>query len=171
MTPMIRSVGFVLALVSVGLGGGALAWAVSSPAAAQSAAFTPLPPGWDCVSSRVSQRRPPRPISRISTSGNSRGWLHQQHRGVQPLQLPADHRCHWSPDFRGGHFNNFPAFSTWAAGCSATVATLYQPNMWVITAALRAGNVTPATAFLAVVDQSAWCAVSPAGIPCYVTRC
>ena len=48
------------------------------------------------------------------------------------------------------------------------MATLYQPNMWVITAALRAGNVTPAAAFLAVVDQSSWCAPSPTGVPCYV---
>jgi hypothetical protein len=40
--------------------------------------------------------------------------------------------------------------------------------MWVITAALRAGNVSPPAAFLAVVDQSAWCAPSPGGVPCYV---
>ena len=64
--------------------------------------------------------------------------------------------------------NGFPAFPTWAAGCSATVATLFQPNMWVITAALRAGNVTPQAAFLAVVDQSPWCAPSSTGVPCYV---
>ena len=64
--------------------------------------------------------------------------------------------------------NGFPAFPTWAAGCSATVATLFQPNMWVITAALRAGNVTPQAAFLAVVDQSQWCAPSSTGVPCYV---
>ena len=37
----------------------------------------------------------------------------------------------------------FPAFPDWLTGCSATVATLLQPNMWVITAALRAGNVAP----------------------------
>jgi hypothetical protein len=48
------------------------------------------------------------------------------------------------------------------------VGTLFQPNMWVITAALRAGNVAPVAAFLAVVDQSSWCAPSPGGVPCYV---
>ena len=48
------------------------------------------------------------------------------------------------------------------------MATLFQPNMWVITAALRAGNVTPQAAFLAVVDQSQWCAPSSTGVPCYV---
>jgi hypothetical protein len=64
--------------------------------------------------------------------------------------------------------NAFPAFSSWADGCAATVGTLFQPNMWVITAALRAGNVSPPAAFLAIVDQSAWCAPSPGGVPCYV---
>ena len=47
------------------------------------------------------------------------------------------------------------------------MATLFQPNMWPITAALRAGNMSPGAAFLAVVDQSAWCAPSADGVPCY----
>ena len=63
--------------------------------------------------------------------------------------------------------NGFPAFANWAAGCTATVTTLFQPNMWPITSALRAGTVAPAGAFLAVVDQSAWCAPSADGVPCY----
>ena len=49
------------------------------------------------------------------------------------------------------------------------MATLVQPNMWVISAGLRAGNVSPPAAFLAVVDQSAWCAPSN-GVPCYVNQ-
>ncbi len=65
--------------------------------------------------------------------------------------------------------NGFPAYTSWAAGCAATVATLVQPNMWVITAGLRAGNVSPPGAFLAVVDQSAWCAPSN-GVPCYLNQ-
>jgi len=65
--------------------------------------------------------------------------------------------------------NGFPAFATWAAGCAATVATLFQPNMWSITSALRAGNVAPAAAYLAAVDQSAWCAASADGVPCYAS--
>jgi hypothetical protein len=63
--------------------------------------------------------------------------------------------------------NGFPAFSDWFAGCAATVATLLQPNMWSIDAALRAGNVAPPAAFLAAVDQSQWCAPSADGTPCY----
>ena len=65
--------------------------------------------------------------------------------------------------------NGFPAFPSWAAGCSATTATMLQPNMWPITAALRAGNVSPGAAFLATVDQSAWCAPSADGLPCYAS--
>jgi hypothetical protein len=64
--------------------------------------------------------------------------------------------------------NGFPAFANWPDGCAATVATLFQPNMWSITSALRAGDVAPPGAFLAVVDQSAWCAPS-AGVPCYTS--
>jgi hypothetical protein len=65
--------------------------------------------------------------------------------------------------------NGFPAFANWLAGCSATTATLFQPNMWSITAALRSGNVAPPQAFLATVDQSQWCAPSADGTPCYET--
>ncbi len=63
--------------------------------------------------------------------------------------------------------NGFPAFTTWLAGCAATVATLLQPNMSSITASLRAGDVSPPGAFLAAVDQSQWCAPSD-GTPCYL---
>ena len=131
----------------------------------------PCPPDGNCVSWKASPHRPLRPTSPIWTSGR------------QPKAASTNNTAAFNPfnslrttDLTGAPIpgvdtsNNFPAFSTWAAGCSATVATLYQPNMWVITAALRAGNVTPASAFLAVVDQSAWCAVSPAGVPCYVNE-
>jgi hypothetical protein len=63
--------------------------------------------------------------------------------------------------------NGFPAFSTWAAGCAATVATLLQPNMAPIETALKAGNISPPGVFLTVVDQSQWCAPSADGVPCY----
>ena len=62
----------------------------------------------------------------------------------------------------------FPAFTTWAAGCAATVATIEQPNMAPVASALAAGNVSPPGAFLAVVDQTPWCAPSN-GVPCYLS--
>jgi hypothetical protein len=171
MTRIIRSVGFVLALASVGLGGGALAWTVSSPAAAQSSADTPLPPGWElCVLEGVAAPATAANIADLDEWQAAEGGSTNNTAAYNPFNSLR------ATDVTGAAIpvvdtsNNFPAFSTWAAGCSATVATLYQPNMWVITAALRAGNVTPASAFLAVVDQSAWCAVSPAGVPCYVNE-
>jgi len=66
--------------------------------------------------------------------------------------------------------NGFPAFTTWLAGCAATVATLLQANMSSIVAALRAGNVAPGGVFLADVDQSQWCAPSADGTPCYADK-
>ena len=161
----------MLALASVGLGGGALAWTASSPAAAQSGAYTPLPPGWElCVLEGLAAPATPTNIADLDEWQAAEGGSTNNTAAFNPFNSLR------TTDVTGAAIpgvdtsNNFPAFSTWAAGCSATVATLYQPNMWVITAALRAGNVTPASAFLAVVDQSAWCAVSPAGVPCYVNE-
>src|SRR6185437_14105604 len=42
-----------------------------------------------------------------------------------------------------------------------------QPNMTPVAAGLLAGNVSPPPAFLAIVDQSQWCAPSADGTPCY----
>jgi hypothetical protein len=170
MTRIVRSVGFVLALASVGLGGGALAWTASSPAAAQSS-DTPLPPGWElCVLEGLAAPVTPANIADLDEWQAAEGGSTNNAAAFNPFNSLRTTDLTGAPIPGVDTSNNFPAFSTWAAGCSATVATLYQPNMWVITAALRAGNVTPASAFLAVVDQSAWCAVSPAGVPCYVNE-
>ena len=171
MTRIIRSVGFVLALASVGLGGGALAWTASSPAAAQSSTDTPLPPAWElCVLEGLAAPATPANIADLDEWQAAEGGSTNNTAAFNPFNSLRTTDVTGAPIPGVDTSNNFPAFSTWAAGCSATVATLYQPNMWVITAALRAGNVTPASAFLAVVDQSAWCAVSPAGVPCYVNE-
>ena len=161
----------MLALASVGLGGGALAWTVSSPAAAQSSTDTPLPPGWElCVLEGVAAPATGANIADLDEWQAAEGGSTNNTAAFNPFNSLRTTDVTGAPIPGVDTSNNFPAFSTWAAGCSATVATLYQPNMWVITAALRAGNVTPASAFLAVVDQSAWCAVSPAGVPCYVNE-
>ena len=160
----------MLALASVGLGGGALAWTASSPAAAQSS-DTPLPPGWElCVLEGLAAPVTPANIADLDEWQAAEGGSTNNTAAFNPFNSLRTTDLTGAPIPGVDTSNNFPAFSTWAAGCSATVATLYQPNMWVITAALRAGNVTPASAFLAVVDQSAWCAVSPAGVPCYVNE-
>ena len=171
MTRIIRSVGFVLALASVGLGGGASGVDGQQSGGRASDADTPLPPGWElCVLEGLAAPATPANIADLDEWQAAEGGSTNNTAAFNPFNSLRTTDVTGAPIPGVDTSNNFPAFSTWAAGCSATVATLYQPNMWVITAALRAGNVTPASAFLAVVDQSAWCAVSPAGVPCYVNE-
>ncbi|HEY5024663.1 MAG TPA: hypothetical protein VII76_06785 [Acidimicrobiales bacterium] len=66
--------------------------------------------------------------------------------------------------------DGFPAFTTWASGCAATVAALLQPSMAPIVSALLAGDVSVPAVFLFDVDQSPWCAPSEGGIPCYANQ-
>ena len=169
MTRIFRSVGFVLALATVGLGGGALAWTVSGTAAAQSDGFTPLPPGWElCVLEGVGAPATAANVADLDEWQAAEGGSTNNTAAYNPFNTQRTTDATNAPIPGVVSANGFPAFPTWAAGCSATVATLFQPNMWVITAALRAGNVTPQAAFLAEVDQSQWCAPSSTGEPCYV---
>jgi hypothetical protein len=168
MTRIIRSVGFILVLAAAGIGVGAFA---STPggSAAQSNGFTPLPPGWElCVLEGISAPATAANVADLDEWQAAEGGSTNNTAAFNPFntQRTTDVTNAAIPGVASA--NGFPAFPTWAAGCSATVATLYQPNMWVITAALRAGNVTPSTAFLAEVDQSSWCAPSATGVPCYV---
>jgi len=169
MTRIFRSVGFVLALATVGLGGGALAWTASGTAAAQSNGFTPLPPGWElCVLEGITAPATAANVVDLDEWQAAEGGSTNNTAAYNPFNTERTTDATNAPIPGVDSANGFPAFPTWAAGCSATVATLYQPNMWVITAALRAGNVTPQAAFLAEVDQSQWCAPSSTGEPCYV---
>jgi hypothetical protein len=169
MTRILRSVPFVLALAVAGLGAGAFAWTSSGTAAAQSGGFTPLPPGWElCVLEGVAAPATAANVADLDEWQAAEGGSTNNTAAFNPFNTLRTTDVTGAPIPETGSANGFPAFPTWAAGCAATVATLYQPNMWVITAALRAGNVTPSSAFLAVVDQSSWCAPSPSGVPCYV---
>jgi hypothetical protein len=169
MTRIFRSVTFVLALATAGLGVGALAWTSGGTAAAQSGGFTPLPPGWElCVLEGVSAPASANNVADLDEWQAAEGGSTNNTAAFNPFNTGrmTDVTGAAIPGTVSG--NGFPAFPTWAAGCAATVATLSQPNMWVITAALRAGNVAPPAAYLAVVDQSSWCAPSSTGVPCYV---
>jgi hypothetical protein len=169
MTHILRSLGLILALTTAGLGLGAFASTSGAPAAAQSGGFTPLPPGWElCILQGLSAPTTAANVADLDEWQAAEGGSTNNTAAFNP------YNTYRMTDVTGAELpgstsaNGFPAFATWAAGCAATVATLYQPNMWVITAALRAGTVAPPAAFLAVVDQSAWCAPSPDGTPCYV---
>src|ERR1700735_210978 len=170
MTRIFRSVGFVLALATAGLGLGAFAWTTGGPAAAQGGGFTPLPPGWElCVLEGVGAPATAANVADLDQWQAAEGGSTNNSAAFNPyntLRTIDNTRAAIPGAVDSG--NGFSVFPSWAAVCAATVATLFQPNMWVITAALRAGNIAPPAAFLAVVDQSSWCAPSPTGVPCYV---
>jgi hypothetical protein len=171
MTRILRSVAFVLALTTVSLGAGALAWTSGGTASATSSgsAFTPLPAGWElCVLEGVTAPATPANVADLDEWQAAEGGSTNNTAAFNPFNTMRTTDATNAAIPGVSSANGFPAFPTWAAGCAATVGTLFQPNMWVITAALRAGNVTPAAAFLAVVDQSSWCAPSADGLPCYV---
>ena len=170
MTRIFRSVGFVLALAAVGLGAGAFAWSGGGTAGAQSGGVTPLPPGWElCVLGGLSAPATQANIADLDEWQAAEGGSTNNTAAFNPFNTLRTTDINGAPIPETISANGFPAYSNWPSGCAATVATLVQPNMWVITAGLRAGNVTPAAAFLAVVDQSAWCAPSN-GVPCYLTQ-
>jgi hypothetical protein len=170
MTRIVRSVGFVLALGAVGLGGGAFAWSGGGTAGAQSGGVTPLPPGWElCVLQGIAAPATQANIADLDEWQAAEGGSTNNTADFNPFNTLRTSDVTGAPLPGVVSANGFPAYPNWATGCAATVATLVQPNMWVITAGLRAGNVTPAGAFLAVVDQSAWCAPSN-GVPCYLNQ-
>jgi hypothetical protein len=170
MTRSLRSIGLALALVIAGLGATPLAWTAGGAAAAQSGADTPLPPGWElCVLQGLSAPATPANVADLDEWQAAEGGSTNNTAAFNPFNTGRMTDNNGAPVPGVISANGFPAFANWPAGCSATVATLFQPNMWVITTALRSGTVAPPTAFLAVVDQSAWCAPTPDGLPCYAS--
>ena len=170
MTRIFRNVGFVLALATAALGAGAGALTAGGAAASPSSAFTPLPPGWElCILQGVGAPATAANVADLDEWQAAEGGSTNNTAAFNPYntQRTTDNTGAAIPGVVSSG-NGFPAVPSWAAGCSATIATLFQPNMWVITAALRAGTVTPQAAFLAEVDQSSWCAPSSTGEPCYV---
>src|ERR1700761_3708958 len=170
MTRIVRLVGFVLALAVAGLGTNALTLLSAQAGATAPPAFTPLPPGWElCILQGVGAPATAPNVADLDEWQAAEGGSTNNTAAFNPYNTLRTTDNTGAPIAGAAtSANGFPAFPSWAAGCAATVATLFQPNMWVITAALRAGNVTPQAAFLAVVDQSSWCAPSPGGVPCYV---
>ena len=170
MTRIVRSIGFVLAVAVAGLGTNTLALLSDQTAATASSAFTPLPPGWElCILQGVGAPATASNVADLDQWQAAEGGSTNNTAAYNPYNtLRTTDNTGAAIAGAATSANGFPAFPSWAAGCAATVATLFQPNMWVITAALRAGTISPPAAFLAVVDQSSWCAPSPDGTPCYV---
>ena len=168
MTRLFRIAGLVLALATAGLSGCVSLGADSWSGAALRSSDTPLPPGWElCVLQGLSAPVTAANVVDLDQWQAAEGGSTNNTAAYNPFNTRRMTDPSGAPIPGVVSSNGFPAFASWAAGCAATVATLFQPNMWAITSALRAGTIAPAGAFLAVVDQSAWCAPSADGVPCY----
>ena len=144
MTRIFRSVGFVLALATAA--SAAARWPGRSAGLRprRSDGFTPLPPGWElCVLEGVAAPATAANVADLDEWQAAEGGSTNNTAAYNPFNTQRTTDATDAPIPGVVSANGFPAFPTWVAGCSATVATLFQPNMWVITAALRAGNVTP----------------------------
>jgi hypothetical protein len=128
---------------------------------------TALPAGWElCILQGMSAPATQANVSDLDEWQLAEGGSTNNSNAYNPFNTRRTTDANNAPLPETMTSNGFPAFANWLAGCSATTATLFQPNMWSITAALRAGDVAPPQAFLATVDQSQWCAPSN-GTPCY----
>ena len=168
--PMTR---IVLALLMAGLG----FCAVSSMAGATPTAVvaapgdTMLPAGWElCLLQGLAAPATQANVDNLDEWQAAEGGSTNNSAAYNPFNTRRTTDLTNAPLPETISSNGFPAFSTWLAGCAATVATMLQPNMWPITAALRAGNVAPPGVFLADVDKSQWCAPSADGTPCYANK-
>jgi hypothetical protein len=167
MTLIVRPLRVVLAVAAVVICASALTLAGVPGSAPAGANFTALPAGWElCVLQGTGAPATPDNVADLD------GWQIQEGGSTNNTAAYNPFNTARTTDVSGANVptvasSGFPAFANWLAGCAATVATLLQPNMATIAAALRAGNVAPSASFLALVDQSQWCAPSPDGVPCY----
>ncbi len=173
MPRLTSRVRIALVLAIAGLGCGALSSASGAAPSAVVAApgDTMLPAGWElCVLQGATAPATQANIDDLDEWQAAEGGSTNNSAAYNPFNTRRTTDVNNAPLPETISSNGFPAFSTWLAGCGATVATLLQPNMWSITAALRAGNVAPPGVFLADVDQSQWCAPSADGTPCYANK-
>jgi len=169
MTRILRSVGLALAIAAAGLGVSALSGTAGGATGTQSSGTTPLPPGWElCILQGVDAPATQADVADLDAWQAAEGGSTNNTAAYNPFNTGRTIDASGAAIAGQVSSSGFPAWATWPEGCEATVITLLQPNMWSITAALRAGGVNPPGAFLAVVDQSAWCAPSADGVPCYV---
>jgi hypothetical protein len=129
---------------------------------------TPLPPNWEeCILTGVGAAPTPDNVANLDAWQVAEGGSTNNAAAYNPFNSRQTTDKNGAPLPTKAAPGSFPAFTTWEAGCAATVATLLLPNMTPVTAALKAGNVAPPGFFLYDVDQSAWCAPSADGLPCY----
>ncbi len=171
---MKRTTFFLILALSLGvaaLGAVIAPWGGSgSPAGASSggSGVTPLPAGWElCVLQGLGAPADQANVADLDEWQAAEGGSTNNTAAYNPFNTARTTDVNNNPLPVIVSSNGFPAFGDWISGCAATVATILQPNMTSIAAGLKAGNVSPPAAFLAVVDQSQWCAPSANGTPCY----
>ena len=131
-------------------------------------AATPLPAGWElCILQGVGAPATQANVADLDEWQLAEGGSTNNTAAYNPFNTARTTDVNNTPLPQTNSGNGFPAFADWISGCAATVATILQPNMTPVAAGLLAGNVSPPPAFLAIVDQSQWCAPSPDGTPCY----
>jgi hypothetical protein len=141
---------------------------VSGLAVDAASADTPLPAGWElCILQGVGAPATQANVADLDEWQLAEGGSTNNSAAFNPFNTARTTDVNNTPLPLTNSANGFPAFTDWIAGCAATVATILQPNMTPVAAGLLAGNVSPPPAFLAVVDQSQWCAPSADGTPCY----
>ena len=164
-----RLVRFVLA-VATAAWCGVTVLGTSGPAGSSAHVVgTPLPPGWElCIAQGLGAPVTPVNVADLDAWQAAEGGSTNNTAANNPFNTRRTTDVDGNPLPMTSDVDGFPAYTTWLAGCAATVATIEQPNMSSIVAALKAGDVSPPGAFLAAVDQSAWCAPSD-GQPCYLS--
>src|ERR1700730_2299800 len=172
MPRFIWSVRLFFAFVVASLGMCALSLpSDGSRAIASSSGGTALPPGWElCLVQGIGAPLTQANVANLDEWQAVEGGSTNNSAAYNPFNTRrmTDVNSNSIPGTVSS--NGFPAFPSWVEGCAATVATILQPNMWSIPAALRAGKVAPPGGFLAEVDKSQWCAPSADGTPCYADK-
>jgi hypothetical protein len=170
------AVTFVIAVParSAPVAAGAPSASATSPTPARPAAppvpGTPLPAGWEqCILQGVGAPVTPQNVANLDEWQTAEGGSTNNAAAFNPFNSRRATDADNAPLPVSGTPGGFPAFTTWEAGCAATVATLLQPTMAPVVTALQVGTVSPPGIFLAAVDQSPWCAPSPDGVPCYAS--
>ena len=162
------SLRLVLAAATAVVGVGALASVSGASLKDASSGATPLPAGWElCILQGVNAPATQANVADLDEWQLAEGGSTNNTAAYNPFNTARTTDVNNTPLPLTISANGFPAFTDWIAGCAATVATILQPNMTTVAAGLRAGSVSPPPAFLAVVDQSQWCAPSADGTPCY----
>jgi len=168
MTRTLPSVRLALATVVVGVSALVGVGASTLLSSTGASGATALPAGWElCVLQGLGAPATAANVADLDEWQLVEGGSTNNSNAYNPFNTRRTTDVNNNPLPETMSSNGFPAFADWLSGCSATVATLFQPNMWSITAALRSGNVSPPGAFLAAVDQSQWCAPDANGTPCY----